>query len=29
MIIYSLVLIVLMIMRPQGLFNFKFGKVKL
>ena len=29
MIIYSLLLIVLMIMRPQGLFNFKFGKVKL
>ena len=26
MIIYSLLLIVLMIMRPQGLFNFKFGK---
>ena len=29
MIIYSLLLIVLMIVRPQGLFNFKFGKVKL
>jgi branched-chain amino acid transport system permease protein len=29
MIIYSLLLIVLMIMRPQGLFNFKFGKAKL
>jgi branched-chain amino acid transport system permease protein len=29
MIIYSLLLIVLMIMRPQGLFNFKFGKTKL
>ncbi|HEY8993691.1 MAG TPA: branched-chain amino acid ABC transporter permease [Lacunisphaera sp.] len=28
MIIYSLVLIVLMIVRPQGLFNFKLGKVK-
>jgi branched-chain amino acid transport system permease protein len=26
MIIYSLTLIVLMIARPQGLFNFKFGK---
>ncbi|SDR80915.1 branched-chain amino acid ABC transporter permease [Opitutus sp. GAS368] len=26
MIIYSLLLIVLMIVRPQGLFNFKFGK---
>jgi len=26
MIIYSLLLIVLMIMRPQGLFNFKFGR---
>jgi branched-chain amino acid transport system permease protein len=29
MIIYSFLLIVLMIVRPQGLFNFKFGKVKL
>ena len=29
MIIYSLLLIVLMIVRPQGLFNFKFGKVKI
>ena len=29
MIIYSLLLIVLMIVRPQGLFNFRFGKVKL
>ena len=28
MIIYSLLLIVLMILRPQGLFNFKFGKTK-
>ncbi|MDB6114449.1 MAG: inner-rane translocator [Lacunisphaera sp.] len=28
MIIYSLLLIVLMILRPQGLFNFKFGKMK-
>ena len=28
MIIYSLLLIVLMILRPQGLFNFKFGKAK-
>jgi branched-chain amino acid transport system permease protein len=28
MIIYSLLLIVLMILRPQGLFNFKFGKSK-
>jgi branched-chain amino acid transport system permease protein len=28
MIIYSLLLIVLMILRPQGLFNFKLGKVK-
>jgi branched-chain amino acid transport system permease protein len=28
MIIYSLMLIVLMIVRPQGLFNFKFGKAK-
>ncbi len=26
MIIYSLLLIVLMLVRPQGLFNFKFGK---
>ena len=29
MIIYSLMLIVLMLARPQGLFNFKFGKAKL
>ena len=29
MILYSFLLIVLMIARPQGLFNFKFGKVKL
>src|SRR3954463_3921875 len=29
MIIYSLLLIILMIVRPQGLFNLKFGKVKL
>ena len=29
MIIYSLLLIVLMIVRPQGLFKFKFGKAKL
>ena len=29
MIIYSLLFIVLMIVRPQGLFNLKFGKVKL
>ena len=28
MIIYSLLLIILMILRPQGLFNFKFGKAK-
>jgi branched-chain amino acid transport system permease protein len=28
MIIYSLLLIILMIVRPQGLFNFKLGKVK-
>ena len=28
MIIYSLLLIVLMLVRPQGLFNFKFGKSK-
>jgi len=28
MIIYSLLLIVLMIVRPQGLFNLKWGKVK-
>lgn len=28
MIIYSLLLIVLMLVRPQGLFNFKFGKAK-
>jgi branched-chain amino acid transport system permease protein len=29
MIIYSLMLIILMLARPQGLFNFKFGKAKL
>jgi ABC-type branched-subunit amino acid transport system permease subunit len=28
MIIYSLLLIVLMLVRPQGLFNFKLGKAK-
>ena len=28
MIIYSLLLIILMLVRPQGLFNFKFGKAK-
>ena len=28
MILYSLLLIVLMLARPQGLFNFKFGKAK-
>ncbi len=28
MIIYSLLLIVLMIARPQGLFNFKFGRAQ-
>jgi len=28
MIIYSLLLIILMILRPQGLFYFKFGKAK-
>ncbi len=28
MIIYSLLLIVLMLVRPQGLFNFKMGKLK-
>jgi len=28
MILYSFMLIVLMILRPQGLFNFKFGKVR-
>jgi branched-chain amino acid transport system permease protein len=28
MIIYSLLLIILMIVRPQGLFNFKLGKIK-
>ncbi len=28
MILYSLMLIVLMILRPQGLFNFKFGKTR-
>lgn len=28
MILYSFLLIVLMIMRPQGLFNFKYGKAK-
>ena len=29
MILYSLLLIVLMLARPQGFFNFKFGKMKL
>ena len=29
MVLYSFLLILIMIMRPQGLFNFKFGKVKL
>jgi branched-chain amino acid transport system permease protein len=29
MIIYSFLLIVLMLVRPQGLFNFKFGKTQL
>ncbi len=29
MIIYSFLLIVLMLVRPQGLFNFKFGQAKL
>ena len=29
MVIYSALLIALMLVRPQGLFNFKFGKVKL
>ena len=29
MVLYSFLLIVLMLARPQGLFNFKFGKVKL
>ena len=28
MIIYSFLLIVLMLVRPQGLFNFKYGKAK-
>ena len=28
MIIYSLLLIVLMIVRPQGLFNFKVGRIR-
>ncbi len=28
MVLYSFLLIVLMLVRPQGLFNFKFGKVK-
>jgi branched-chain amino acid transport system permease protein len=28
MILYSFLLIVLMIVRPQGLFNFKFGRAK-
>jgi branched-chain amino acid transport system permease protein len=28
MILYSFMLIVLMILRPQGLFNFKFGKTR-
>jgi branched-chain amino acid transport system permease protein len=29
MVIYSALLIALMLVRPQGLFNFKFGKAKL
>src|ERR1700712_921269 len=29
MVIYSALLIALMLIRPQGLFNFKFGKAKL
>jgi branched-chain amino acid transport system permease protein len=29
MVIYSALLIALMLVRPQGLFNFKFGKTKL
>ena len=29
MVLYSFLLILIMIMRPQGLFNFRFGKVKL
>ncbi|MSU69901.1 MAG: branched-chain amino acid ABC transporter permease [Opitutaceae bacterium] len=29
MVIYSFLLILLMLVRPQGLFNFKFGKVRL
>jgi branched-chain amino acid transport system permease protein len=29
MVLYSLLLIMIMILRPQGLFNFRFGKVKL
>jgi branched-chain amino acid transport system permease protein len=29
MVIYSLLLIMLMLVRPQGLFNFKLGKVRL
>ena len=28
MVIYSFLLIVLMLVRPQGLFNFKFGKAR-
>ena len=28
MIIYSLLLVLLMLLRPQGLFNFKFGRAK-
>jgi branched-chain amino acid transport system permease protein len=28
MIIYSMMLIILMLARPQGLFNFKLGKAK-
>jgi branched-chain amino acid transport system permease protein len=28
MVLYSLILIVLMISRPQGLFNFKWGRTK-
>ena len=28
MVLYSFLLIVLMLARPQGLFNFKLGKIK-
>jgi branched-chain amino acid transport system permease protein len=29
MVIYSLLLIMLMLVRPEGLFNFKVGKIRL